>query len=249
MCRVGLFAASAASIEFASETDRGRRTDNQDQVAVSPRWAVVSDGVGGHPGGHIASRLAVDAAVAQLEREQSERGLRRAFVSAAAAVREGRRSRPGFDTMDATLTVALATRVRRRTSRWLVGWVGDSPAWRAGGRGLTPLTSPHTLEATLVRCSGRPPTGGPAWGRNVLVRTVASAGHAGVDLVETALEPGDGLILASDGLIEGIGPDEIHRVWQAVPLAEARAHQLVQAALAAGASDNVTVAVLRHCGR
>ncbi len=193
----------------------------------------------------MAAEIAVDAAVAELGRRPSGRTLRWAFASAAAAVREGRRTRPGLQAMDATLTVAVALGVRRQLSRWLVGWVGDSPAWHAGGAGLILLTCPHTLEAELAGTER--PGGGPGWGRNVLVRTVGSADQSGIDVASAVLRPGEGVILASDGLTERMGPPDIFEVWHATQGAEDVAAGLVRAAVEAGASDNVTVTVLRHC--
>jgi serine/threonine protein phosphatase PrpC len=57
----------AEAIDAAWATATGPRPDNQDLADATPRWAVVSDGAGGLPGGATAARLAVGAAVARLD--------------------------------------------------------------------------------------------------------------------------------------------------------------------------------------
>ena len=53
-------------IDFAGSSSVGKRAENQDRCAVSPRWGLVSDGVGGHAGGALAAELTVRAAVTWL---------------------------------------------------------------------------------------------------------------------------------------------------------------------------------------
>jgi len=231
-------------------TNPGQRADNQDRVAVSCRWAMVSDGVGGQRGGARAAQLAVSTAAGVLGTRQGrldERAVRLALARAGAAVHAGRQEHAGLAAMDATLTIAAATWVDAAASTWIVASVGDSPAWLVTGDGAKTLTTDHSLAADLVR-SGviRPEDASSHAGRHVLLRALATHEEPEPDLAQVTLEPGQGLVLASDGLIGPIGLTDVWQCWKNSDSAASAAERLVSASVEAGASDNVTVAVLQH---
>jgi PPM family protein phosphatase len=240
-------------------TDTGPRPDNQDRSAVSPGWAVVSDGVGGHAGGALAAQLTVEAVVSVLESAAGDSGaaggsgdsaedvLRRAVEAANTAVRDGQRDDPAVADMGATLTVALATSLDPGASGWLVASVGDSPAWLVTAAGAQRVTEDHTLAAELVRAgaisedeAARHP------GRNVIIRSIGGEDTVVPDTTPVTLGHGDALVLTSDGVSDVVGAADVHEITAAAGTATDAARRLVQAALAHGASDNVTAAVVRH---
>ncbi len=265
-------------IDAGWATATGPRPDNQDRAAVSPTWAIVSDGAGGHRGGALAAELTVDAAVARFTAAwDSVAGATGDIVGAAAAdpslvgdsggvrdsvidpgvvgdavadadaaVRARQAADPDVASMAATLTLAVAARIRPDGSTWIVANVGDSPAWRLAGGRLTRVSEEDNLAAELVRAGAitrdearRHP------GRHVITQAVGAAQTVAASPATVTLRPGDRLVLASDG-IEVLDDASMMEVMSGAPSATQAARRLVDAALARGATDNVTVAVIRH---
>lgn len=246
-------AGGQAVIDVGSATATGPRPDNQDRVATGPRWAVISDGAGGHAGGALAAQLTVDAAVARLHAAGDaldEHAAVRAVAAADAAVRAGRDD-GAVSSMAATLTLAVAVGVDPRGSDWDVLNVGDSPAWHVTPRGVVRVTEEDNVAAELLRAgaiSAEEARTHP--GRHLITRAMGSLDTSTVAPVAVTLEPGEALVLASDG-IEVVDESAMMELMSAPPSPDADgfAHRLVQAALARHATDNVTVAVIRHLPR
>jgi protein phosphatase len=237
----------AAAVDAAWATATGPRPDNQDLADATPRWAVVSDGAGGLPGGATAARLAVEAAVARLASGQLNRAaVEAAIADAHRAVRAGQAADPELATMAATLTLAAAGSVGAGGSRWHVANVGDSPAWLVSGDGTTRVSREDNLAAELVRTGAISPDEARRHpGRHVVTQAMGTTAAVTFSPVTVPLRPGDALVLASDG-IETLTEAAIMEVVDGAPDAQQAARRLVDAALAAGATDNVTVAVVRH---
>jgi serine/threonine protein phosphatase PrpC len=83
----------------------------------------------------------------------------------------------------------------------------------------------------------------------VITKAVGARDSIDLDLVEHHLEPGDLVLLCSDGLHGMIGDQDIKRILVPVPdsLEEASA-RLIDAANEAGGRDNVSVVLLRRTG-
>ena len=237
----------AAAVDAAWATAAGPRPDNQDLADATPRWAVVSDGAGGLPGGATAARLAVEAAVARLASGPLDRAaVEAAIADAHRAVRAGQAADPELATMAATLTLAAAGSVGAGGSRWHVANVGDSPAWLVSGDGTTRVSREDNLAAELVRTGAISPDEARRHpGRHVVTQAMGTTAAVTFSPVTVPLRPGDALVLASDG-IEALTEAAIMEVVDGAPDAQQAARRLVDAALAAGATDNVTVAVVRH---
>lgn len=230
-------------------TARGRRPDNQDRMAVADGWVMVSDGAGGLRGGARAATLTVKAAVARLEASAGrvdDRVVRTALQDANEAVRAGQRDDPTVASMAATLTLAALAADRAAGSLWLVAGVGDSPAWLATAERVTRVTDDDNAAAELVRAgviSRAEARTHP--GRHMITRAMGAAEVVAPDVAHVALFPGDVLVLASDG-IDVLDDAEIGRIVRAAASADAAAQRLVDAALDAGSTDNVTAMVVRQ---
>jgi len=194
--------------------------------------AVLADGMGGHAGGATASRLAVGAFLMATE---SGRSLRDALDAANDAVGEAARQDQALDSMGTTFVAAV---VHGDEVRWIS--VGDSPFYLATGGRLERLNADHSMvpqiEALAERGIITPEEAARHPGRHTLREAVMGKPLTLVDEGRRGLEPGDRLLVCSDG-IETLDPAEIVR--QAPRAVQA----LIDAVLAAGApgQDNVTV--------
>jgi PPM family protein phosphatase len=236
------------AIDTGWATATGPRPDNQDRAATSARWAVVSDGAGGLRGGARAAQLSLDAVIARLESSGDrldEQIACRAVVDANAAVRAGRGD-PEVASMAATLTLAVAVDIDVSGSTWSLLTVGDSPAWARTPAGLHRLSEEDNLAAELVRAGAISRAEAREHpGRHVITRAMGSDDAVATTPVAVTVAPGDGLVLASDG-VEVLDEAAMMVAMDGAPTARDAAHRLVDAALAAGATDNVTVAVVTH---
>lgn len=236
-------------VDVGWATATGPRPDNQDRAAVTSRWAVVSDGAGGHRGGALAAQLTVDAVVARLASavepgDETTVGL--ALDDANAAVRAGRNADPTVASMAATLIVAVARAVDHIGSSWTILGVGDSPAWLVTGGRLRRVSEDDNLAAELVRAgaiSRAEARHHP--GRFLITKAIGTDDTVTASPLTVSLRPGDGLVLATDG-VDVLDEAVMMEVISTAPDAAQAARRLVDAALARGATDNVTVAVLAH---
>lgn len=204
---------------------QGQRHDQQDSYGwvVDPgfrrigeqRVLLVADGMGGHAGGAMASRTVIEAFAAGFRdsrgaiSERLEDSLWRANRAVENAVRES----PSLRGMGATL--AAAHIAGGRFLRWLS--VGDSPMWRLSNGKLMRLNRDHSMTPLLrqlVELGYMTPGEAAMNRRNHRLRSVVMGADIPlIDLQDDAvkLEPGDVLIVASDG-IETLGENEIAAV-------------------------------------
>jgi protein phosphatase len=125
-----------------------------------------------------------------------------------------------------------------------IAHVGDTRAYVLRDGELRLLTEDHSLAQELVRV-GRLSEDEAAShaSRNTLTRALGTPGELDVDRASWELRDGDRLLLCSDGLTGGVPDDQIAVVLGAGSATES-ADRLVEAALAAGGTDNVTVIVI-----
>jgi protein phosphatase len=238
-------------VECAYATARGARPDNQDRCAISLRWAVLSDGAGGHAGGALAAQLTVDTVLSCLETNEGEPDadlLGESASRANDAVRQGRHD-PAVAGMAATLVVAIATSAAEETSSWLVANVGDSRAWFVTQDAATQITEDDNVAAQLVRSGELTPEQALAHpGRNWITRAIGSEPGVEARITPVRLRRGEALLVASDGL-DVLSTGTIAKIMAAASSPADAAATLVRSALALGSLDNVTAAVIRHRSR
>jgi len=213
---------------------------------------MVADGMGGHAGGEEASALALRTAASHLINgvyvpllSGVERGaelpamgdvMRQAGEKANAAVS---RNLPGSGT---TLTYGMVA-----GSRLFVGHVGDSRAYLLRGTDAPRvLTQDHSLVRRLVEVGQLTEAEAAVHPqRNVLYRAVGQPDTPEVDVATLPLEPGDQLLLCSDGLWNMVNEAEILSVVTSSGNVQTACEKLVEAANAAGGEDNITVVLIR----
>jgi protein phosphatase len=241
--------AGGMHVSAFAATDRGRvRETNEDAHHCGARLFAVADGLGGRRAGEVASSTAIEA-LAPLDQarpdglEAAERTLSDGFAAANRAVMDKAASDPAYTGMATTLTAALL-----HQDHLLVAHVGDSRAYLLReGEGLRQLTRDHTVVAQLVRqlrLSEEEAASHPF--RSVLVTAVGLDAELEVDLLEPlALQPGDQVLICSDGLTEPLADRSIAELLAARDDGHEACAALIEAANLAGGPDNVTVVLLR----
>ena len=199
--------------------------------------AVVADGMGGHAGGAIASKLAVEAFVHALEQGG---GLADGLQDANSAVGKGAVGKPDLAGMGTTL---VATQVRGDEVRWIS--VGDSPFFLVSAGKLERLNADHSMapqiDAMLKRglLTEDEAIHHPA--RHTLREAVMGEPLTLIDRGTRRVGPDAKLLLCSDG-VQTLGAKDIEAA------AVKPVHGLIDAVLAAADEhqDNITVVKLER---
>jgi serine/threonine protein phosphatase PrpC len=226
-------------------TDIGRlREENQDFVyrgatKYFPLVMMVADGMGGHAGGSLASRKAVECIAEAMENMKPEPELlRQAVETANLRILEIARNIPAYNSMGTTIVVAACTE-----NRVILAHVGDSRAYLLHEHVLWQLTTDHSYVQYLVekgKMTQEEARVSPY--RNMITRALGMEGLE-VDLIEAPLEKGDILLLCSDGLSSYFSNEELQQYLEIPETAEQKARVLLNVALERGGSDNISVAL------
>ena len=254
----------STKMDVCAQTDIGlKRKRNEDSLlvvddlATDPRLGslfVVADGMGGHPAGDLASRLACDALKDAYFRSISLKERFALFLRPGQtllarlefAVRTAQkrlcryeithRKCKGFGTTLSALVIA---------HKWaIICHVGDSRIYRLRDGELVQLTVDDTLVQEMVREGDMElEEAKTSPYRHVLTQALGG----GFDLVHTRIEPvrhGDTYLLSTDGLHDLVSHERIKELLGSSKVASI-CPMLIEAALARGGKDNVTVIVVR----
>jgi serine/threonine protein phosphatase PrpC len=214
---------------------------------------LVADGMGGHNAGEVASALSVEtveAFVLDLLRRFSnlhtgdEPGvlsdLRQAVRQADARIFEEVALHPELKGMGTTLTMAFIS-----GSRLFVINAGDSRCYLLRDSRLLQLTEDHTVVAEMARRGEISPEEARHHPSRHIITNALGGGHPGVriDVQRLDLEPGDRLLLCTDGLTDMLDGERIATVLAEEAQPEAACVRFVAEANQAGGQDNVTAVV------
>jgi protein phosphatase len=226
----------------AALTDTGRRRrDNEDAFVLEPPLFAVADGMGGAQAGELAARLAVTTIEESRGSVVAEHGLEELLRRANARIYERALDDPATAGMGTTATVAT---VDEHTGSLTLAHVGDSRAYRIRAGTIEQLTQDHSLVADLVRggtISEEEALVHPA--RSVITRVLGTDPTVDVDTVTAQLEPGDVIVLCSDGLTAMVRDEAILDAVTGSPGPVEATEALVVVANRAGGDDNITVVV------
>ncbi len=233
----------------ACATDMGQgRTANEDRCLISPErdLFIVADGMGGQQAGEVAAEAVVSllptllrqrvAGAPVFRRRVAELLLREAILDLSRRLWSEGTVRPELRGLGATVAV-----VWLRPPFAHLAHMGDSRIYLYRGGHLAQSTEDHSVVALLVRSGEVSPEAAlhhPA--RNQLSRYVGMEGDVYADVRTIQLQPGDRLLLCTDGLTRPLADERIAAVLAGQAEPEAACRALVAAASAAGGADNIT---------
>lgn len=237
----------ALSLEVAALTDVGCvRQNNEDYFGYdeAKRVYVVCDGMGGMAAGEVASSTATEDFLtdyrAGSESTAIDERLSHAIFAANRAVRQKARSNLAFEGMGTTLVAACVDGHRAS-----IGNVGDSRAYLLHDGQCTQITLDHSFVAEQLRSgtiSAEFAASSPF--QSAITRAIGIADSVEPDLFHADLEPGDSLLLTTDGLTRYAGPEEIAKVVTNHADPRQACQALIDIAKNRGAVDNVTCLLL-----
>jgi protein phosphatase len=228
-------------MRFAARTHPGRRGgQNEDAIGWDESQALwfVADGMGGHASGDVASRIVKETLLAA-----GPIPLASALDRAHAAVLAAAAENPVYINMGST---AVAVRVGQ--GRCEIAWVGDSRAYLWRGQRLKTVTRDHSFLELLREQQGLSDAelrGHPH--RNLVTQTIG-IGTPKPSLIDLSLCHGDWLLLCSDGLNDELEDEEMANVLKLHAAPDTAADALIEAALAKGGKDNVSVLIVEYDG-
>jgi PPM family protein phosphatase len=211
----------------------------------------VADGMGGHEGGDVASRLAIRAIArravndiltpALLENAvplDYEKWIKEAVLEANQTVLTQRKA--SRNDMGTTLVLALIDHEAA-----IIAHVGDSRAYLIRAGTIKPLTTDHSLVERLIatkQITRAEAATHPQ--RNVIYKNIGDKAQVEPDISRHALQPGDRLLLCCDGLSGEVGDEAMLRIVSQAPALPEACRQLVRAANEAGGHDNISVVLV-----
>lgn len=227
---------------WATASHPGRVRDNNEDAVFpesdgktdEPLLVALADGMGGHVGGEIASRIAIEEAT-----ETTGNPERRVKTSNEAVI-DAVLEQPSLAGMGTTLTLAQLDPIGRIT----FGHVGDSRAYLLRDGEMSQVTTDHSFvqeEVEAGRISPDDARSHPK--RGLITRALGLGRDVDVDIKRMRLLPGDRVLLCSDGLTDMLEDEEIAPILETGSPAET-VWDLVEAANAAGGHDNVSVVIV-----
>jgi serine/threonine protein phosphatase PrpC len=235
-------------LHVGSYTAQGVRPNNEDRYVVDRvnNVFLVADGMGGQDRGEQASGLAAEIIPRVMQDrlagdEETGQAVQRALTEANQAIIAAGRDQPAGRRMGTTAVMAV-----EREDQVYVAGLGDSRAYLIRGDRFKQLTVDESVAQALVDSgvlSAEEARQSP-W-QHVLHKFLGCAEMVdGAEVRPFAPESGDRLLLASDGLTNHVGEQDLREGARQFPDPQAWAEHLVKTALDRGSRDNVTCVVV-----
>jgi protein phosphatase len=204
----------------------------------------VADGMGGHVGGEVASRIAIER-IAAHEEDQEGSWFNDVFVEANSAILLKAERDSALHGMGTTLTAAYF-HDSEEDPLFTVQSIGDSRAYLWTDGVLHQVTDDHTYVRELIRSGSISEDEGLHHrGRHILTRALGREESVEVDTFTVRVRSGDRLLLCSDGLYNHVVDSTIAQLLGADLSASEVAERLVSFANDDGGSDNISVVVVQ----
>ncbi|MEC1263540.1 protein-serine/threonine phosphatase PrpC [Bacillus subtilis] len=238
----------------ALKTDTGKiRQHNEDDAGIFKGkdefvLAVVADGMGGHLAGDVASKMAVKAMGEKWNEAETiptapsdcEKWLIEQILSVNSKIYDHAQAHDECQGMGTTIVCALFT--GKTVS---VAHIGDSRCYLLQDGDFVQVTEDHSLVNELVRTgeiSREDAEHHPR--KNVLTKALGTDQSVSIDTRSFDIEPGDKLLLCSDGLTNKVEGTELKDILQSDSAPQEKVNLLVDKANQNGGEDNITAVLL-----
>lgn len=216
------------------------RDHNEDAFLLAPPLFAVCDGMGGHEAGEVASAIAVESISKNAPDVLDDAALGAAVEAANLAVINAAEQGVGQTGMGCTATAVMLV-----GEKMAVAHVGDSRCYLLRSGTLVRVTHDHSYVEELVdagEITADEARVHPA--RSIITRALGSDPDLYADHFTLDVEKGDRIVVCSDGLNSMVPDDQIEDLCLTSPTPQECADSLVEAAIAEGGHDNVTVLVI-----
>lgn len=233
-------------------TDVGKVRDiNQDCLAtdMDAGLFMVADGMGGHLAGEKAAQSAVEVVSAMVAEEGGKANgdvvglIRRAISEANRQIVQASLQESSMRGMGTTATVAIAD-----GDTVFLGHVGDSRAYLIkGGKEIEQVTEDHSVVAQLLKAGAITPQEAAHHPyRNVITRCLGMQMDVEADTSTVTWQPGDTLLLCTDGLSGLVSDEEMLAMSTADDDPQDACQKMLDLAMARGGYDNITVVLIHY---
>lgn len=240
---------------YAARTDVGMiRSGNEDNFSAGADTRrglfIVADGMGGHAAGEVASEMAVQIVLRELDdvRDIADQSvvskLAQSIKRANRAIHDRTLSETDKQGMGTTISVLVVA-----GSRYLIGQVGDSRIYVLRDGGLRQLTKDHSYVQEQVDAGLLTPEQARYHPySNVITRCVGASPDVEPDIYAGELRTGDVFLVASDGLTGMVDDRRLQQLLMARAAPERVVQALISEANGRGGLDNITAIVVQVAG-
>ncbi len=219
------------------------RSGNEDSALINGVLIAVADGMGGHAGGEVASKVAISTLAQilpllnndEMDPESLEDFLLNAILEVDDEIKLTAEANDRLSGMGTTLTAIALYR-----NKAYVLHTGDSRAYRLRGKEFTQLTKDHSVVQELIDAGTITEAEAAVHPqRSVLTNVLMGLGNITPLLIQYDVKAGDKFLLCSDGLTNVISNAELHKKMTE----EDALSNLISLTYERGAPDNVTVVI------
>lgn len=235
-------------------TDVGRvRSINQDSFHLikEKNISIVADGMGGHAAGDQASKIAVKTITDILDaydfsEEEGESGMsveelvRYSLQEANEQILLASLSNQHLQGMGTTAIVAVESK-----GKLFIGHVGDSRTYLIRNQKISQITEDHSVVQQLVKAGAISEAEAEVHPyKNVITRCLGMQANVEPDTLEMVLEPGDRILMCSDGLSNMVSDATMEQFVNESETPELTCQKLIDLANENGGTDNITAVLL-----
>lgn len=241
-----------AQINYCGKTDIGyKRSNNEDTFVIKPElsFCAVADGMGGAAAGEVASSIFADTGIEIFSKasgkseEETMELVQETFRLSNKRILDHVVKHPVHKGMGCTAEILTFSE-----DGFVIGHLGDSRTYRLRNGSFKQLTKDHSLiQAQMEQGIIKPEEAKNHPLRNVILRAVGIEESLALDLLRGKIVSKDIFLLCSDGLTDMVDDDKIKKILSSPITLSQKTDTLVQCAMSAGGSDNITV-VLSEIG-
>ncbi len=221
-----------------------QRNEDAYLIDLERKLFLVCDGMGGHKGGDVASRLAVDTVSKHFEYNTWDEVpicLQKAIGIANQSIWTTGQQDDTLQEMGTTLTAAVIGH-----EQIVVAHIGDSSLFIVHENDINKITRDHTLAEQMLQDGLLKPEERRSNSySHILTRALGTEDQVTIDVYHKNVQAGDWILLCSDGLTNLVENAEIQEILSNQHEPQEAAQDLINMALDRGGHDNITIVLIR----